>query len=194
MSEPTPSVPVPLAAPVDARHQPRQWPLRDKLRRVAWMFVQTFLFRPSFHNWYGWRRLLLRAMGAKVGRGVRVRPTARVEIPWNLDLGDDCVVGDYAILYSLGTIRLGRRVTVSQYAHLCAGTHDSTDPTFPLLRPPVVVKDDAWVAAEAFVGPGVTVGERAVLGARAVAVKDVPPDQVWAGNPARYIKPRGLRG
>ena len=199
MNEPTPSVPVPVqvpvpvAGPVNVRHQASQWPLRDKVRRVAWMFVQTFLFRPSFHNWYGWRRMLLRAMGAKVGRGVRVRPTARIEIPWNLDLGDDCVVGDYAILYSLGTIRLGRRVTVSQYAHLCAGTHDYTDPTFPLLRLPIVVGDDAWVAAEAFVGPGVTVGERAVLGARAVAVKGVPPDQVWAGNPARYIKPRGLR-
>jgi putative colanic acid biosynthesis acetyltransferase WcaF len=193
MSEPTPSVPVPLGASVNVRHQASQWPLRDKVRRVAWMFAQTFLFRPSFHNWYGWRRMLLRAMGAKVGRGVRVRPTARIEIPWNLDLGDECVVGDYAILYSLGTIRLGQRVTVSQYAHLCAGTHDYTDPTFPLLRPPVVVGDDAWVAAEAFVGPGVTVGARAVLGARAVAVKDVPPDQVWAGNPARYIKPRRLR-
>src|SRR3954470_15291033 len=99
MNEPAPSVRLaaPGEAPVVARHQPSQWPLRDKLRRVAWMFVQTFLFRPSFHNWYGWRRMLLRAMGAKVGQGVRVRPTVRIEIPWNLDLGDDAVVGDHAI-------------------------------------------------------------------------------------------------
>ena len=186
--------PAPVAAPLDVKHQASPWPLRDQVRRVAWMFVRAALFRPSFHNWYGWRRLLLRAMGAKVGRGVRVRPTARVEMPWNLELGDECVVGDYAILYSLGPIRLGRKVTVSQYAHLCAGTHDPTDPTFPLLTPPIVVGDGAWVAADAFVGPGVTVGAWAVVAARATVVKDVPPGEIWGGNPARFIKPRGVRG
>ena len=158
------------------------------------MFVGAMLFRPSFHNWYGWRRLLLRAMGAKVGRGVRVRPTARIEMPWHVEIGDDSVVGDYAILYALGPIRLGRQVTVSQYAHLCAGTHDHTDPTFPLLTPPIVVGEGAWVAADAFVGPGVTVGAWAVVAARATVVKDVPPREVWGGNPARFIKARGLRG
>lgn len=182
------------AAPLDVKHQASAWPLRDKLRRVAWMFVRTFLFRPSFHNCYAWRSLLLRLMGARIGAGVRVRPTSRIEMPWNLDIGDETVIGDYSILYSLGTIRIGRRVVVSQYAHLCAGTHDFTDPTFPLVKLPVTVADGAWVAAEAFVGPGVTVGAWAVVGARAVVVKDVPPEQVWAGNPARYIKPRGMKG
>jgi putative colanic acid biosynthesis acetyltransferase WcaF len=167
--------------------------LKAKVRRVAWMFVQALLFRPSFHNWYGWRRFLLRLMGAKIGNGVRVRPTSRIEIPWHVEMGDDSVVGDYTILYSLGTIRIGRNVTVSQYAHLCAGTHDHTDPTFPLLTPPVVIGDHAWIAAEAFVGPGVTVGAWAVAGARATVVKDVPPGEIWAGNPARFIKFRQMK-
>ena len=194
MTERATPVPLPTSTPAEpprARHQSSPWPLRDKVRRVAWMFVRALLFRPSFHNWYAWRRFLLRAMGARIGRGVRVRPTVRIEMPWHLDIGDETVVGDYAILYSLGTIRLGRQVTVSQYAHLCAGTHDHTDPTFPLLTPPVTVEDGAWVATDAFVGPGVTVGARAVVAARATVVKDVPPDQIWAGNPARFIKPRG---
>lgn len=177
----------------DVKHQASPWPLSHKLRRVAWMFVATFLFRPSFHNWYGWRRLLLRAMGAKVGRGARVRPSVRIEVPWHLHLGDDCLVGDYAILYSLGQIRIGRRATVSQYAHLCAGTHDYADPTFPLLTPPVTVEEGAWVAADAFVGPGVTVGAWAVVGARSTVLKDVPPWQVWAGSPAKFVKRREMR-
>ena len=183
-------------APTDAdlsRRNRSAWSFRDKVRRAAWMFASALLFRPSFHNWYGWRNLLLRAFGAKVGRGVRVRPTVRVEIPWNLELGDGVVVGDYAILYSLGTIRIGRLAVISQYAHLCAGTHDYTRPDFPLLTPPIAVGEGAWVAADAFVGPGVTVGDGAVVAARATVVKDVPPRVVMGGNPARVIKERESR-
>lgn len=169
------------------------WTMREKIGRVLWMMAGATLFRPSFHNWYGWRRMLLRCFGARIGRDVRVRPTARVEIPWNLEIGDGTAVGDHAILYSLGRIRIGRHATVSQYAHLCAGTHDYTDPAFPLLRPPIVVDDEAWIAAEAFIGPNVTVGPRAIVGARAVVVKDVPADQIVAGNPAKFIKARTLK-
>jgi len=188
--------PVVALAPgaLDVKHQASVWSTRDKVRRVAWMVVRAILFRPSFHNWYGWRRFVLRLMGAKVGAGVRVRETARIEIPWNLEMGKNTVVGDEAILYSLGKIRLGRKVIISQYAHLCAGTHDASDPTFPLLTPPVTVEDGAWVAADAFVGPGVTVGAWAVVGARSTVVKDVPAGQIWAGNPARFIKPREMKG
>ncbi|MDB5356506.1 MAG: Colanic acid biosynthesis acetyltransferase WcaF [Phycisphaerales bacterium] len=166
------------------------WSLHEKIGRVLWMLANSLLFRPSFHNWYAWRRWLLRCFGAKIGDNVRVRPTCRVEIPWNLEIGDNAAVGDHAILYSLGSIRIGRFAVVSQYAHLCAGTHDYTDPSFPLIRPPITIGDEAWIAADAFVGPGVTVGRRAVVGARATVVRDVPPDHIVVGNPARCIKRR----
>lgn len=93
-------------------------------------------------------------------------------------------------MYSFGKITLGRSVTVSQYAHLCAGTHDYRDPAMPLLKPPVTVKDEVWICAEAFVGPNVTVGERAIVAACAVVVKDVDPDMIVAGNPAKAVKKR----
>ncbi len=94
------------------------------------------------------------------------------------------------IIYNLGRVTLGSRVTVSHRAHLCAGTHDHTKPDFPLLRPPIVIGSDAWICADAFVGPGVTVGEGAIVGARAVAMKDVKPRSVVVGNPARESKKR----
>ncbi|HQY87297.1 MAG TPA: WcaF family extracellular polysaccharide biosynthesis acetyltransferase, partial [Tepidisphaeraceae bacterium] len=166
------------------------WSLKDNVMRVLWMIVQLTLFRPSFHNWYGWRRFLLKLFGAKIGRGVRIRPTVKVEIPWNLEIGDNSIVGDYAILYSLGKITLGKRVIISQYAHLCAGTHDYRYKSFPLIRPPITVGDEAWIAADAFVGPNVTIGKRAVLGARASAFRDIAPEMIAAGSPAREIKPR----
>jgi putative colanic acid biosynthesis acetyltransferase WcaF len=161
--------------------------------RVFWMFVQGTLFRWSFHNWYRWRAALLRLFGAQIGQGVQVRPSVSVEIPWHLTLGDGTHVGDNAILYALGPITVGRNVTISQYAHLCAGTHDHTTRHFPLVRLPIVVEDDAWIAADAFIGPGVTVGARSVVGARATAFVDVPPDRVVGGMPAKVIMERVLR-
>lgn len=175
---------------VKAQRTRSPWSLREKIQRVLWMMVQSTLFRPSFHNWYRWRNLLLRCFGAKIGRGVRIRPTVRVEIPWNLEIDQDAAVGDYAILYSLGRIRIGRLAVVSQYAHLCAGTHDHLHRAFPLLLRPISIGEEAWVAADAFIGPGVTVGARSVVAARATVVKDIPADQIAAGNPARVVKPR----
>lgn len=166
------------------------WSMREKIGRVLWMLVQATLFRRSFHNWYLWRRVLLRCFGAKIGKNVRVRPTVRVEIPWRLDIDSDVAIGDFAILYSLGTIRIGRGATISQYAHLCAGTHDYTKPEFPLVCPPITIGEDCWVAADAFVGPDVTIGDRAIVGARATVVKDVPAGQIVGGNPARVLKQR----
>ncbi len=168
------------------------WTFRQNLARAAWMITAKLLFRPSFHNWYGWRRLLLRLFGAKISRDVRIRPTAHIEIPWNIEIHEGAVVGDWAILYSLGHITIGRRAVVSQYAHLCAGTHDYHYRDFPLLRPPIVIGDGAWIAADAFVGPNVTVGAGSVIGARSSAFKSIPPDVVAVGNPAVPVKRRRI--
>lgn len=123
-----------------------------------------------------------------MGREVHLHPTVRIAIPWNLRLGDYCAVGDGAILYSLGPINVGVRATISQGAHLCAGTHDWRRPDMPLLKPPIRIGDDVWICAEAFIGPGVTVGDGAIVGARAVAMRDVEGSTIVSGNPAREIK------
>jgi acetyltransferase-like isoleucine patch superfamily enzyme/glycosyltransferase involved in cell wall biosynthesis len=182
-----------LSAPNHRQVIVSPWKPMENLKRAVWMIVRATLFRTSFHNWYGWRRLLLRMFGAKLGQRVRVRPTAWIEIPWHLEIQDDVVIGDYAIIYSLGNISIGRNSTISQYAHLCAGTHDYTLREFPLLKPPIVIGEEVWIAADAFIGPGVKVGDRSVVGARANVVKDVPPDQVVVGASAVFIKQREFR-
>ncbi len=116
--------------------------------------------------------------------------STEVYFPWNLTVGEWSALGEDVLIYNLGPITIGEKVTISHRAHLCAGTHDYTRPDMPLLKPPIVVGDQAWVCAEAFVGPGVSIGEGAVIGARAVVVKDVAPWTVVAGNPAREIKKR----
>lgn len=152
------------------------------------------LFRWSPRPCFGWRRFLLRALGAKVGQQVNIYGSATIYYPWNLEIGDLSSIGEHALIYNLGKITIGSQVTISQRAHLCAGTHDFEQPDFPLLKPPIEVGDQAWVCADAFVGPGVKVGDGAVVGARAVAVKEVSPWTVVAGNPARFIRPRKMAG
>jgi putative colanic acid biosynthesis acetyltransferase WcaF len=107
-----------------------------------------------------------------------------------LDLGAQCAVGDRAILYALGQIQIGPRATVSQGAHLCAGTHDWRDLAMPLLKLPIKIGENAWVCADAFIGPNVTVGDDAIVGARAVVTKSVAAATIVAGNPAREIGKR----
>lgn len=163
---------------------------REKVGRLVWALIEQTLFRFSFPTWYGYRAALLRLMGARIGPQSQIRRTVHFECPWNFTCGDHCAIGDRAIIYALGPISLGNSVSISQYSHLCAGTHDFHQKTLPLLRPPIVLKDNAWLGAEAFVGPGVTMHEGALLGARASAFKDLDAWTMYAGNPARRLKER----
>ncbi len=166
------------------------WTTKQNIGRVLWATVEKTLFRWSFHNWYGWRNALLRLFGASVHPTARLRRSVHIEIPWNLTLHEYAGVGDEAILYCLGPVTVGTHATISQYAHICAGTHDFNQPTFPLIRPPIVIGPQAWIAADAFVGPGVTVGEGAILGARGCAFRDLEPWTIHGGNPAKPLRPR----
>jgi putative colanic acid biosynthesis acetyltransferase WcaF len=174
---------------IDANRAARKWTRKQLAGRVLWRMASP-LFALSPRPMWGWRRFILRLFGATVGRQVHVYPTCRISLPWNLALGDHAAVGDRAILYALGPITIGKRVTISQYAFLCAGSHDYASPGMTLLKPPVAVGDDAWICAGAFVGPGVSIGTRAILAARGVAVADVADDEIHGGNPARFIKRR----
>jgi putative colanic acid biosynthesis acetyltransferase WcaF len=162
----------------------------DKLRRLLWSIVQGTLYRFSFHTWNGWRAMLLRTFGAKIGRKVTLRRTSRVFYPWLFELGELSTLGDAAEVYNLGRIAIGNRVTVSQEAYLCAGTHDYTRADMALLSIPIVIEDDAWICARAFVHPGVTVHKGAILGACAVATHDLEAWKIYGGNPARAISDR----
>lgn len=163
----------------------------EMIRRILWSFGR-WLFRLSPRPCFGWRRFVLRCFGSKIGAHVNTYPGTRIYFPWNLTVGDWSAIGEDVLIYNLGPVTLGKKVTISHRAHLCAGTHDYTRPELPLLKPPIEIKDQAWVCADAFVGPGVVVGEGAVVGARAVVMKNVESWTVVAGNPARFVKKRVL--
>jgi putative colanic acid biosynthesis acetyltransferase WcaF len=164
--------------------------LANKLARGVWGLVWLLLYRPSPRPLHSWRRLLLRIFGARVGAGAKPYPSARIWAPWNLTLGANSTLGDDVDCYSVAHIRLGEGAVVSQRAFLCTAQRDLDRLGSPLTVAPIVVSDWAWVAAEAYVGAGVTLGEGSVAAARAVVTRDIPPWQVVAGNPARLIRQR----
>lgn len=191
MSTPSPSADRPIEGELDVatNRADRKYSRREQCLRAAWEFGR-WLVRLSPHPCHAWRRGVLRLFGAKVGKQARVAASARILMPWNVEIGEWAAVGPEVFVYSLGKVRIGRRATVSYRTHICAGSHDFTDPTLPLIKPPVTICDDAWIGTEAFIGPGITVGAGAMVGARAVVVKDVEPRTLVAGHPARVIGER----
>jgi putative colanic acid biosynthesis acetyltransferase WcaF len=170
---------------------PRSYPLtrarvtwRNRLLRVLWNVVQATLYRCSPTLLHGWRCFLLRCFGATIPGHAYPYPKARIWAPWNLTLEPFSCLADEVDCYCVAPIRLGSHATVSQYSYLCAASHDYRDPTMPLVIAPIVIDTEAWVAADVFVGPGVRIGEGAVVGARSTVVNDVEPWIVVAGSPA----------
>ena len=185
------AVPDACAVNTRANRRARKYTRLEMLRRVLWGFGRLG-FRLTPRPWFSLRRSILRSFGAEIGREVHIYNSALVYFPWNLRIGDWSSIGEGALVYNLGRVTIGQSVTISQRAHLCAGSHDYRRPDFPLMKLPITVHDGAWICADAFVGPGTVVGEGAVVGARAVVVKNVEPWTVVAGNPARFLSRREI--
>jgi len=164
----------------------------EYVRRYAWLLVQATFIRFSPPRAYGWRRFWLRLFGAKLAATSRTRHTTRIIHPWLLTIGQHSILGEEVFVYNLGPVTIGDHTVISRGAELCAGTHDYTMPNLPLQRPPITVGSGVWICTRAFLGPGVTVGDNAIVGARSVVVTDVPPAMIVRGNPAAVIKPRPI--
>jgi putative colanic acid biosynthesis acetyltransferase WcaF len=168
--------------------------LRNRLTRLLWRAAWFTLASWTPPYFRGWRRLILRAFGAQIAPTADIYSSVRIWLPSNLEMGEYSNLGPEVNCYSMDKITFGAYASASQGAHLCAGTHDIDDPHFQLVTKPIVIGDNAWVAVEAFVGPGVRIGEGAVLGARAVTFSDLEPNMVYVGNPAKPIRRRSLGG
>jgi putative colanic acid biosynthesis acetyltransferase WcaF len=168
------------------------YPRREVALRWIWSLVQATLFRWSPRPCHGFRARLLKLFGADIpepGRVV-VFPGARITFPWQLTLAPRSMIGRNVTVYNLARVTLQRGANISQNCHLCAGTHDFLRWSMPLVTAPITIGENAWLAADVFVGPGVTIGELCVVGARSVVVHDLPPRKICVGHPCRPVKDR----
>ncbi|BAZ42490.1 hexapeptide repeat-containing transferase [Calothrix sp. NIES-4101] len=152
---------------------------------LLWWFVQAVTFPLTLHPLNGLRCGILRLFGARIGKKVLIRPTARFTYPWKVTIGDYSWIGDNVVFYSLDQITIGNNCVISQKSYLCTGSHDLQDPAFGLQTARINIQDGVWVAADCFVAPGVTIGANAVIGARSSVFADIPPGQVCRGTPCR---------
>lgn len=167
---------------------------RHKMLRLAWGVVWLLAASWTPRQLVRWRRFLLRSFGASMGERTDVRGSARVWYPPWLTMENSTILAEGVICYNMAPITVHENTVVSQRAFLCAGTHDYTRGDLPLVTRPIEIGPDAWVCAEAFVGPGAVVSRGCVVGARAVVNGRLDPWSVYAGNPARRVRERKLAG
>lgn len=160
---------------------------------LAWLFARKYFFENSVLPINGVRRGILRRFGARVGAGVIIKPRVRIHFPWRLELGEHVWLGEELYILNLAPVTIGPNVCVSQRSFLCTGSHDWSDPAFPLVTRPITLEEGAWIAAGVFVGPGVTVGRNAVATAGSVVLSDLPPNMICSGNPCVPVKERKFR-
>ena len=155
-----------------------------------WWAVQVLFFKPSPQLFYGWRRFILRAFGAKIGKKVIIRPTARITYPWKVSIGDFSWIGDEVVLYSLGNIKIGENTVISQRSYICTGTHDYNSEDFRIYAEDTNIGSKCWLATDVYVAPGITIKDGVVVGARSSVFSDLDANKVYVGSPAKSIKNR----
>ena len=161
-------------------------------KRALWMLIVQPLFACAWIP-SSLRVRLLRMFGARVGKGVVIKPHVEVKYPWHLELGNDCWVGERVWIDNLTTVRIGANCCVSQGAYLCTGNHDWSEPGFDLMIAPIQLCEGSWAGAKSVLTPGCVLGCYAVAAAGSVITGNVPDFQIYAGNPARFVKTRKIR-
>lgn len=164
------------------------------LKRVFWYLINNTIFRciPSRQMRYV-RNAILKLFGAHIPWDILIYPSCQIWAPWNLTVGKNSCIGPNTKIYNKSPIYIDENCVISQGAYLCTASHDISDINHPLIHSPIFVENRVWIAADAFIGPGVTVYEGAVVGARCVVFKDVDSWTVVGGNPAKVIKTRVMK-
>jgi putative colanic acid biosynthesis acetyltransferase WcaF len=167
--------------------------LKNKIGRLIWNIACILLFRPFVSRLFKkWRILILKCFGAKVAWSSHIYASVTIWAPWNLQIGENSSLGPNVDCYNQGKIRIGSNTIISQKTYLCASTHDYTKKDFPLLLKPITIGNSVWVAADAFIGPNVSIGDEAIVAARAVVISNVETKAIMGGNPAKLIKFRTI--
>lgn len=167
---------------------------KNQIIRMLWTIIWNVFGRPLPRSiGSSWKRFLLCLFGAKIDKTAIVYSSAKVYYPANLIMERYACLASDVDCYNVALIKIGANTTISQRVYLCTASHDITNPLNPLITAPIVIEDQAWVAAGAFVSMGVTIGQGAVVGAHAAVFKDVEQWTVVGGNPAKFIKKRIIK-
>ncbi len=161
-------------------------------QQVAWYYLGLPIVKSHWIVGSGFKCTVLRWFGAQIGEGVRIKPGLKIKFPWRLVVGDFVWLGEDCWIDNVAMVTISSQTCISQGVYLCTGNHDWSSPTFDLKDTPIHIGSGCWIAAKAAIGPGVTVGDGAVLCLGSVAGRSLDPMTVYAGNPAQPIKQRKI--
>ncbi len=165
-------------------------PGASALKRTLWYFVNASFFINPLNPVSSLKVVLLRLFGARVGKGVTLKPNVNIKYPWLLEIGDHVWIGEGVWIDNLTQVSIGNHVCISQGALLLTGNHNYKKQTFDLMVGKITLADGAWIGAKSVVCPGVTCGSHSVLAVGSVAVKDLKPYSIYQGNPAVPVRER----
>lgn len=155
-----------------------------------WFITSAIFFRFSPRITNGWRRFLLRLFGAKIGKNVLIRPSAKILFPWRLSIGNNSWIGDNVNIYNMAQTDIGNNTVISQKSYLCCGTHNYQSTSFDIYAKPINIGNEVWIAADVFIAPGISIGNGTVVGYRSTVSKNLPSNKICIGNPAKPVKSR----
>ncbi len=162
------------------------------IKRGLWYFFNLLYLRNPYNPFGGLKRLVLRMFGAKIGKGVVIKPRVNIKYPWFLEIGDYTWIGEGVWIDNLGKVKIGANVCISQEAFLLSGNHNYKKKSFDLIVKDIILEDGAWVGAKAIVVGGVTCHSHSVLSAGSVAVKSLEAYKIYQGNPAKFVRERKI--
>ncbi len=163
---------------------------RPRWVEAFWYLTKCLLFLTALPIPSSIKSFVLRMFGARMGRGVVIKPRVNIHFPWKLKVGDHTWIGEEVFILNFEPVTIGNHCCISQRAFLCTGNHDYREPSMPYRNRPITISDGAWIGAQTFVGPGVTVGVDSVISAGSIVTKDQPAGMVCRGNPCGPLRPR----
>lgn len=171
--------------------QSKNYSIYENIARILWAICRLF-FKYSPRSMFFFRNFLLTIFGAKIGKNVKIYGSVVITLPWNFEIGEGSSIGENALIYNLGYIKIGTKTTISQRVHLCAGTHDYRSLEMPLVRDKIIIGNNSWICSDSFLCPGISVGDYSIVAANSTVTKNVLDWDIVGGSPAKFLKKRIL--
>ena len=165
-------------------------PGKNAITRLIWYCVNSLFINSYIIPFSPFKVFLLKLFGAKIGKGVNIKPKVNIKYPWKLEIGDYTWIGEDVWIDNLDQVIIGQNCCLSQGSMILCGNHDFTKSTFDLITKPIFINDGGWIGAKSIICPGVTIEENAILSVGSVATKNLTTNSIYQGNPAIKIKDR----
>jgi putative colanic acid biosynthesis acetyltransferase WcaF len=161
-----------------------------RLKQISWYYINLLFINSYWLPLSSIKIQILKLFGAKIAKGVNIKPKVNIKYPWKLIIGENCWIGEEVWIDNLAVVELGNNVVLSQGSMLLCGNHDYKKSEFDLIALPIKMGDGVWIGAKSIVTPGVICETHAILSVNSVATSNLQAYGIYSGNPAIWKRQR----